>query len=59
MVLSAAAYNAGDRPVNEWIDQFGDPRSTGVDLVDWVEMIPYAETRNYVQRVVENYHCYR
>ncbi len=59
MVLSAAAYNAGDKPVNEWIEQFGDPRKTDVDLVDWVELIPYAETRNYVQRVMENYHCYR
>lgn len=59
MVLSAAAYNAGDKPVNEWIEQFGDPRHAGVDLVDWVESIPYAETRNYVQRVMENYHCYR
>ncbi len=59
MVLSAAAYNAGDKPVYEWIEQFGDPRSVNVDLVDWVELIPYAETRNYVQRVIENYHCYR
>ena len=59
IVLAAAAYNAGASAVDEWIEQFGDPRSPGVNVIDWIEMIPYAETRNYVQRVLENYHCYR
>ncbi len=59
MILAAAAYNAGAHAVDKWISQYGDPRQPGVDVVDWVELIPYAETRNYVQRVRENYYCYR
>jgi soluble lytic murein transglycosylase len=59
LILAAAAYNAGANAVDEWIEQFGDPRAKGVNVIDWVELIPYAETRNYVQRVLENYHCYR
>lgn len=59
MILAAAAYNAGAHVVDKWLTQYGDPRESGVDVVDWVELIPYAETRNYVQRVKENYHCYR
>jgi soluble lytic murein transglycosylase len=58
MILAIAAYNAGVTPVNEWIQKYGDPRELGVDLVDWIEKIPYAETRNYVQRVWENYTYY-
>lgn len=58
-ILAAAAYNAGTKPVDEWIQQLGDPRHPHVDSVDWVESIPYFETRNYVQRVMENYHCYK
>lgn len=59
MILAAASYNAGAQPVDEWIVKFGDPRHPNVDAVDWVESIPYVETRNYVQRVMENYHYYR
>lgn len=59
MILAAAAYNAGSSAVDKWITLYGDPRKSGVDSADWVENIPYAETRNYVQRVMENYHCYR
>ncbi|MGU3494028.1 transglycosylase SLT domain-containing protein [Xanthobacteraceae bacterium A53D] len=58
-VLVFAAYNAGRGSVRKWIDRFGDPRSPDVDPVDWVEMIPFSETRNYVQRVTENYNAYR
>ena len=58
LILSIAAYNAGSTAVELWIQQYGDPRRPGVDLVDWVETIPYAETRNYVQRVLENYAYY-
>jgi soluble lytic murein transglycosylase len=58
-LLSIAAYNAGPGRVRQWIDAFGDPRSPDVDAVDWVEQIPIAETRNYVQRVLENLQVYR
>jgi soluble lytic murein transglycosylase len=57
-VLAAAAYNAGPGRVEEWLVTYGDPRG-GVDLLDWIEQIPFAETRNYVQRVVENMAVYR
>jgi soluble lytic murein transglycosylase len=58
-VLSIAAYNAGPARVKEWMRDYGDPRSGSVDVVDWVESIPFAETRNYVQRVMENLQVYR
>jgi soluble lytic murein transglycosylase len=56
-VLAAAAYNAGPRRVKEWLDAYGDPRSAGA--IDWIEAIPFQETRNYVQRVLENLQVYR
>lgn len=58
-VLLLAAYNAGPTPVKRWLKEFGDPRRGEVDLIDWVEMIPYYETRNYVMRVLENVSNYR
>ncbi len=58
-VLAAAAYNAGPARVKQWLDTLGDPRAAAVDPVDWVESIPYPETRNYVQRVLENLQVYR
>ena len=58
-VLTIAAYNAGPTRVLEWIDKFGDPRAKSTDVVDWIESIPYGETRNYVQRVLENLQIYR
>jgi len=58
-ILAFAAYNAGGGNVAQWIGAYGDPRAENVDPVDWVERIPFTETRNYVQRVVENLHMYR
>jgi soluble lytic murein transglycosylase len=58
-ILAFAAYNAGRGRVKEWIKQFGDPRDPRVDPIDWVERIPLTETRNYVQRVMENMEVYR
>ncbi len=58
-ILTIAAYNAGGGRVNEWIATYGDPRTPGIDPIDWVEQIPFSETRNYVQRVLENTQVYR
>ena len=58
-ILTFAAYNAGGKNVKDWIDAYGDPRKPGVDPVDWIERIPFTETRNYVQRVMENLQIYR
>jgi soluble lytic murein transglycosylase len=58
-IMTFAAYNAGRGSLKKWIEQYGDPRDPGVDAVDWVEQIPFAETRNYVQRVMENLQVYR
>jgi soluble lytic murein transglycosylase len=58
-VLAIASYNAGSHRAREWIADWGDPRSSSVDVVDWVELIPFSETRNYVQRVTENLQVYR
>jgi soluble lytic murein transglycosylase len=58
-VLTFAGYNAGRGRVQEWVTEHGDPRDPKVDAVDWVERIPLAETRNYVQRVMENLQVYR
>ena len=58
-IMTFAGYNAGRGRVQEWIKAHGDPRDPKVDAVDWVERIPFAETRNYVQRVMENLQVYR
>jgi soluble lytic murein transglycosylase len=58
-ILTFAAYNAGSGNVRKWIAAYGDPRDPAVDAVDWVERIPFYETRNYVQRVMENLQVYR
>jgi soluble lytic murein transglycosylase len=57
--LAVAAYNAGPSRVTQWLAENGDPRKGGIDMVDWIELIPYGETRNYVQRVLENVTIYR
>ena len=58
-IMAFAAYNAGRGRVREWVARYGDPRDPRVDPVDWVERIPFSETRNYVQRVMENLQVYR
>jgi len=58
-VLAAASYNAGPNNARKWIAANGDPRNGGVDPIDWIEQIPFGETRNYVQRVLENTEVYR
>ncbi|MEM9751444.1 MAG: lytic transglycosylase domain-containing protein, partial [Pseudomonadota bacterium] len=58
-IMTAAAYNAGASRVDRWVRDYGDPRSNGVDPVDWVELVPFTETRNYIQRVLENTQVYR
>ncbi|MFO1237210.1 MAG: lytic transglycosylase domain-containing protein [Alphaproteobacteria bacterium] len=58
-VLVAVAYNAGPGRANQWIKEFGDPRSANVDVIDWIERIPFSETRNYVMRLIENASVYR
>jgi soluble lytic murein transglycosylase len=58
-IMTFAGYNAGRGRVRDWIKAHGDPRDPNVDPVDWVERIPFSETRNYVQRVMENLRVYQ
>jgi soluble lytic murein transglycosylase len=58
-ILTFVAYNAGPGRVRQWIERYGDPRDPKIDPIDWVERIPFTETRNYVQRVMENMQVYR
>ncbi|MGA7714866.1 MAG: lytic transglycosylase domain-containing protein, partial [Bradyrhizobium sp.] len=58
-IMTFAGYNAGRGRVRDWVKLHGDPRNPDVDAVDWVERIPLSETRNYVQRVIENLQVYR
>lgn len=58
-ILAAVGYNAGPHRVKQWIRTYGDPRTNAIDPIDWLESIPFSETRNYVQRVMENIQVYR
>ena len=57
--LAAAGYNAGPNRVARWLETIGDPRAGKIDMVDWIEMIPFRETRDYVQRIMEGVTVYR
>ncbi|MEM6609187.1 MAG: lytic transglycosylase domain-containing protein [Pseudomonadota bacterium] len=57
-VLIAAAYNAGPSRADAWIERFGDPRDARVDVIDWIEAVPFDETRNYIMRVTESLRIY-
>lgn len=58
-VLTLAGYNAGPGRARQWMRRFGDPRTPGVDAIDWIEMIPFEETRDYVKKVLSNLQMYR
>ena len=58
-IMTFAGYNAGPTRVRRWIAKYGDPRKPNVDPIDWIERIPFTETRNYVQKITENLQVYR
>lgn len=59
-ILTFIGYNAGPRRADQWVEKYGDPRGKDLDdVVDWIERIPFSETRSYVQRVMENYQVYK
>ena len=58
-VLGLPSYNAGPGRTREWVKEFGDPREANVDPIDWIERIPFEETRNYVAKVLSNIQVYR
>jgi soluble lytic murein transglycosylase len=58
-IMTLAGYNAGPGRVREWVREFGDPRDPKIDPIDWIERIPFEETREYVKKVLANVQVYR
>ena len=58
-IKSLAAYNAGGGRVRQWSEKFGDPNRSDIDAIDWVERIPFTETRRYVQKILTTMQVYR
>jgi soluble lytic murein transglycosylase len=58
-ILTLVAYNAGGGRVRNWTKEFGDPRTKDVDAIDWVERIPFTETRNYVKKILNSVQIFR
>ena len=59
-LLTFAAYNAGKTRIKQWMEKYGDPRILDLySVIDWIENIPYSETRNYTKRIFENYEIYK
>lgn len=58
-IMALCAYNAGGPRVEQWVESFGDPRHPDTDPIDWVEQIPFTETRNYVLKILESLQLYR
>ncbi|MGB7204768.1 MAG: transglycosylase SLT domain-containing protein, partial [Anderseniella sp.] len=58
-IMAIASYNAGPGNISKWVNAYGDPRTSQIDAVDWIESIPFTETRKYVQKVMQNVHVYR
>ena len=59
VAMMSAAYNAGPSRPTRWMKTYGDPRKGDIDMVDWVEMVPFRETQNYIMRVTESLPVYR
>lgn len=59
LILALISYNAGPSRVDHWISKFGDPRQSSVDVIDWIEKVPFSETRGYIHRVLENAQIYK
>tara|TARA_B110000438_G_C15478851_1_gene506404 strand:- start:326 stop:694 length:369 start_codon:yes stop_codon:yes gene_type:complete len=57
--FAIAGYNAGPNRVKSWIKRYGDPNKKEISFIDWIELIRFSETRNYVQRVIENINVYK
>ena len=57
--FAIGAYNAGPNRIKSWVKRYGDPNKNEINFIDWVELIRFKETRNYVQRVIENINVYK
>jgi len=58
-IMTLVAYNAGGGRVRDWVENYGDPRRSSIDAIDWVERIPFTETRNYVKKILTGVQIFR